>query len=389
MFGILFLQMVATFLVSYLSKNLGPYSPFDIKDFGRITYNRPPPPPQVYFPNSADYAEEFYLRSLSNLTVTPSSLHFNVTDSSDSLPKPGTSFLGISSFPRLIKDIFHGLTKVATWVATTAVELIVAALISLPAMGSPAAVAYALHEQKKRDWQELENSRVSSLLPSIKKVVELVDSQWVYIDALRAQLRQSQEKIESQNTGFARLVSLQEGLEKELKILDELLRSQQETFDQRLEALMQERDARQEEHIALVQAQQTATERITELEDSLDAQQKSGQEATEKLEGELKMARDHIEGLMATIRSNSQELQMYRDRARAQRQAGPSGHYPTHPVGSPFPPAPMGNQFPPGRSLVPRPTQNPGFPPNRASGFMGNTPPPGWGGGAGTGGGRA
>lgn len=380
--------MVTTFLVSYLSKNLGPYSPFGIKDFGRITYNRPPPPPQVYFSNSADYAEEFYLRSLSNLTVTPSSVQFNITDSSNSLPEPDTSFLGISSFPRLVKDIFHGLAKVATWVATTAVEMIVAALISFPAMGSPAAVAYALHEQKKRDWQNLENSRVSSLLPSIKKVVDLVDSQWVYIDALNAQLRQSQEKIESRDKDFARLASLQGGLEEELKILDEVLHSQQETFDQRVEALTQERDARQEENIGLVQAQQTATERITELEESLAARQKSGQEATGKLEGELKMARDHIEGLMATIRSNSQELQMYRDRARAQRQAGPSGHYPNHPVPMSFPPAPMGNQLPPGRSPVPRPTQNPGFPPNRASGFMGNTPPPGRGAGAGNGGGR-
>lgn len=134
-------------------------------------------------------------------------------------------------------------------------------------------------------------------------------------------------------------------------------------------------------------AQDMANERILELEESLDAEKKLGREATEKLEGDLKTAREHIECLLSTIRSNSQELQMYRDRAKVQRQAGPSG-YPNHPAPMPFPPAQSGMQSSLGQSpFGPRPTQIPGFPPNRASGFMGNTPPPGWGRGAGAGGG--
>ena len=64
-------------------------------------------------------------------------------------------------------------------------------------------------------------------------------------------------------------------------------------------------------------AQERASQLIFGPERSLEAGEKSGREARTKLDGELKMARDHIYGVMSTIRSNSQELQMYRDRAKA------------------------------------------------------------------------
>lgn len=137
-------------------------------------------------------------------------------------------------------------------------------------------------------------------------------------------------------------------------------------------------------------AQERASQLIFGPERSIEAEDKSGREAREKLDEELNMARDHIPGLMSIIRSNSQELQMYRDRAKAQRQAGSMGFHYAAPM--PFSPTRMRTPFPRRQAAFsPRPTQIPGFPPNRTSGFTGNAqgtlPLPGRGRGAGTGGG--
>lgn len=459
MFFIIFLQIVTTYMVSFLSKNLSPYNLYDIKEYGRIAYSRPPPSPQIYFPTSADYADEYYLRSLSNLTVTmPSSLLLKGTDPCINLPYQETSSFRISYLPQLIKGIFHGLVKIASRVASTAVEIIVTILMGLSALGPPAAVAYAFREQRKRDWDDLETRNFLSLVHFFWQVADGVNNT---CNVLKAQLQRSEEKLESNKARFTRLEFLNKDLEGQLKSLGKLLRLQQESSNRSLNNITQERDALRKEHDALVealqdlrgrekacesvvhqlhvtierkddqtkqrdkdlaakqedsvtkftrhegqiadhkdnlqanmveadqrfdQARHTSDERILELEQSIIAQQKSGQDAREKFEGELKMAREHIEGLLSTIRSNSRELQMYRDRAKAQRQAWLSGYHPNHPASMPFTPAPTGMQFPQGQSpFAPQPTQIPGLPPNRTSGFMGNASPPGWGRDAGTG----
>lgn len=139
-----------------------------------------------------------------------------------------------------------------------------------------------------------------------------------------------------------------------------------------------------EEELAAKQADALA--KVTELEGRLAIQGQWAREAAEEAEKERKAAQENIKGLMATIRSHSAELTWRRQKAEEQRQAALLGYRPTAP--GPFPPAPMGGQFFHGQAQsVPRPTQIPGLPPNRTTGFMGSTPPPGWGGGAGRGGG--
>lgn len=73
MIYLLFLQLVTTFLSSKLTHNRNVYGVHDIKWYRRISYNPPTPPPQVYFQTSADYADDYYLRSTSNITITKQS----------------------------------------------------------------------------------------------------------------------------------------------------------------------------------------------------------------------------------------------------------------------------------------------------------------------------
>ena len=98
---------------------------------------------------------------------------------------------------------------------------------------------------------------------------------------------------------------------------------------------------------------------------------------------------------MSTIRSNSQELRIYRDMARAkraQRQLFPSG-YANHPSVLPAPmkyfPSRSAMEFRPWQSpFHPRPMHISGIPPNRTSGLMGSTAPRDWRGWARTRGGK-
>ncbi|MCJ1264347.1 hypothetical protein MMC22_004218 [Lobaria immixta] len=325
---VIFLQALTAFLVSHLSNNLTANKLFDIKGYGRITYNKPPPPPQVYFPTSADYAEEYYLRSLYNITVTLPAPGF-ATDT-DSTANTGTPFLGLSSLPGLFNRILHGLVPVVSRILSTAAEIIVAVLQALVAMGPPATAAYALHEQRNRDR---DNLKLKGLSLQYRK------KDW--------NTRQRGPHGKKKGSSTAKRI-----------------------FDAQQEDSLA-KCARYEVQIAEYEEEIQAT--IAEADERV-------KKAQEKFDGDLKTAREHIENLMSTIRSNSQELQMYRDRARAQRQAGPSG-YPNHPPPMPFPHAP---QFQQGQSpFAPGLTQNPGYPPNRTSGFLGNTLPPGWGRGAG------
>ena len=69
MFYLIFLQIVTTYIAAYLSKNLKPFSMYNLKEFGLIDYNLPPLPPQVCFETSGDYADEYHIRSLSHLSA--------------------------------------------------------------------------------------------------------------------------------------------------------------------------------------------------------------------------------------------------------------------------------------------------------------------------------
>lgn len=317
-------------------------------------------------------------------------------------------------------------------VVSTVVMIVVAILMVLPAVGPPAVVAFVLLQQKKRHRHDLEITSFVSLLNFLWHIGEMIDSRLKCINVLKAQLLNSKQELELRMAQVAKLVFHTKGLEKDLKKVQKMLRSQQITSDRRLDKITQERDssaqaldyfrirekdfddalhelhvtikqrgdqitqreeefsAKQEDALAILASlereRDQAKEQKVELEERLDAQEKSGQEATEKLEGELRLARDHIEGLMATIRSNSSELQMYRTRAQAQRQAAIVGYNPIYQAPGPFIPAPMGRQHAPS-PFAPRPTQIPGFPPNRTSGFIGNSPPPGLGEGVGKSGG--
>lgn len=351
MICLLFLHLVAKVLGSHLSKNLNAHSRYDIKQYGCIAYSRRPPPPAIYFQTSADYADEYHLGSysLANLTITrPSSLYLNSTDSSGNPADGNTSFFRLSSLPRLCSDILHGLVQTALWIVSTAIEILVAALQVVLAMGPPAAAAYALREQKSRELLNFEMKSVSNLVPFWNLTASMVDNQSRFIADLRAQLKSSTEKIEFQE---ARLVqTIQDSCEREKASKDAIwkhevtiahLHDRMKRREDELNAQQQEsfaNHARYEVEIARFRektettiteavnrcntAQNLAEERIRKLEESLDAEQKSGQEAMENAESDMKVARECIESLLL-IRSSSQESKAYTEEAIAQRHAGP------------------------------------------------------------------
>lgn len=102
-------------LSNFSQKNL---SLFHIKKHSHISsYNHPPPPPQLYFPTSADYAEGYYLPSLSSLTVMElSSLFLYGTNSSDNPADKDTLFHRVSSLPRLVHSILHSRVQRESWI---------------------------------------------------------------------------------------------------------------------------------------------------------------------------------------------------------------------------------------------------------------------------------
>lgn len=366
-----FIQIVTTYLASYLSQNINLYDFEVIKSFGRISYNKPLPPCQLFFPNSADYADEYNLRSLHNLTITqPFFSHPDDTASHEKFEKTEPSFLGDSSLPRFLHVIFLGFAKIASWILEPAINIIITTLKVLVVLGTPAAAAYALREQRERDFLKLEIGCSSSVVPCLVLTSSTVDYHSWSTARLEARLEKSKDKRQAQKALIQRLDLHGKALEAENQDL--------RTSKNQLELDVKERD-----------------DEIKRTKEELEAQHKAGQEATGKLEEDLKMARENISNLLATIQSNSRELHMYRERSNAQRQAGPPAqHYmgprPYQPAPMQFPPAQRGMQLPPGQSpFAHPPSQMPGFPPNRTSGFMGNTPPQGWGRGAGAGGGAS
>lgn len=372
---IMLLQMVST-MVLYLSKNLRPCNLWDMKDFGRISYHPPPPPPQIFFPTSADFADDYYLRSMSNLTAAiHSSVHLNGTDSFGNLPKADAPFSGVFHVPRLAKTILRGVVHAASRIASTVVDIIVAALMALPAVGPPGAVAWTLREQRKRDRDGLEATTFVLLLNSVKRHGR---TKARYLGLLRSQEATFNRRLDKMTQEHGSAIQALRAREIDFKEADYELRVMMKGQVDEIRALKEELAAKQADALA----------RLAELQGRLAAQEKAAEEKAKEAAKELQAAKEHISGLQATMSSNSSELAWRRQQMGAQRAAAVSGHYPTAP--RPFPPpAPMGGQFPQGQGpFAPRPTQTPGFPPNRTTGFMGSAPPPGWGGGAGMGGGR-
>lgn len=314
------LKILATILVTYFKTSLYE-SLYEIQDYGRIAFDQPPPPTQVYFPTSADYAE-YYPPPIPNVIVTiPSPLPLSDPISFENPASTDASFFPDSSLPRLFLSVLHKVAQIAAWTLSAAGETVVVVLELLMAVGPPATVAYVVREQRIRELQ----LTVVGQAQGIKQRE----------DELRAQQEDSSEKF------------------------------------------------------ATYEAQ------IAELEQSLQAQQKT----CGHLEAELSTARGHITGLLSALQSSSYELQTYRDWARAQQPANHPSPTPTpsqpqpmmrFPLSAPAvalqaPLQPTGMQFSPGQSpFAPQPPQSGGFPPNRSSGFTGNTPPSRWGRGAGS-----
>lgn len=443
------LQLFTTCLLTYLSA-IKPRGLFDIKEYARIAYSRPPPPPppQLFFRTSADFADEYHLLSRANLSVTMPSRLFNNNPDSFQIPADTeNTFLKISSWPSIFDNVLHCAVKMGLCFVSAAAKVFISSLHLFAATGSPATAAYVLRQQLKQDWS---NFRMRSLLPSWG-LARTVDKQRRYIRLLGAQLQRTEKKRailrgkflevaenfqENQAELFLQrhLVSVQQqeletlygrveqktkegdvlrevrnGLLTSLEVL-RVDRRDNEDIIRHLQATVERQDARikrreddletqQEDSSAKftsyelqiaatndnLQAvtadaatrQAQADERIRELEEQDKSGREAAEKAAEKAEADLKAARENIERLQSTIRSNSLELQMYRDRARQQAQ---------HRSTPPFRPAPM--PIPQGQApFAPRPTQIPGFPPNRTSGFVGNALPSGRGRGRGGSGG--
>lgn len=443
MFYYYLLQLVATCLVTYLSGTKR-HGLFDIKEYARIAYSRPPPPPppQLCFRTSADFADEYHLLSLANLTVTMPSRLSNDNPDSFQIPDDTETPFQVSSLPPLLHGVLYSVVKMGLWIVSAVAEVLIASLHLLGTMVSPVAtVAYALRQQRKQDWS---NFRMRSLLPSWG-LARTVDKQRRFIDLLITQFERSEKKRAGLKTKFPPLGRELKALRKELGTRGDVILAQQQLVEtltgrveqktqegevlrgvrdrlleaveklrtglqdngdiiRHLEATVQRQDGRiQQREDDLDQQQQDSSAKFTSYEleiaatnDNLQAitaeaaerqaqadkriceleeQQKSGRESAEKAEADLKAARENIERLQSTIRSNANELQMYRDRASRQR-AQHLSTPPFRPAPMPFQPAQM--PFPPGQApFAPRPTQIPGFPPNRTSGFMGSAPPQG------------
>lgn len=410
MIYIIFLQIVTTYLASFLPNSLKGYNLFEIRDFGRISFNCPPPPAQVYFQTSADYADDFFIRSLSNTTATtPPSFLLNATTFSSNTTD--TSLPPVSSSP-LLRGILDVLVQISIRIVSIAVEILVGTLQALTIIASPATVAFALGEQRRHDMVNLE-VKSDAFLDNFWEQVSKANDQDGVIAGLRADLDNSENELESQQERFERqlkalktaLIKQQGDSNRRLERMTNEANTQRKEQDASVQTLRKEQDAyvqtlRKEqdaivqtlrkEQDALVQTLQNFRTRETASHDSIrqlqltveqqaetikerEAEQQSGRQAAEKNDGDLRLARQHIESLQTTIRTNAQELQLYRERERAQRQAGYQNHPP--PSQMPIPTFSQGQQGP----FAPRPPQFNGFPPNRTSGFMGNTPPPGWG----------
>ncbi|MCJ1465374.1 hypothetical protein MMC07_003992 [Pseudocyphellaria aurata] len=340
-------------------------NPFEIKDLGRIGFGRPAPPAQLFFPSSADWADDFRLSSRTNVTFSVAvplflSHHPGSVDNSsvDNLPSP---FFSSPSPTRVLLGFCHGAAKIASWVSATVqvaalqilratswilatalvaalqvltasfwilATVLVAALQALASSEPLAIAAHALRDRNSRDRLDLEVGTAESLA-SFWKVAAWADYQHGILTILRAQLKRSEEDRGSMDARIRRLgkdnsVLVRQAAESSDKILA-MTSAATERYDK---------------------AQQAATERIR----SLEAQQREGEKTRASLDAELKAARQHIAGLLSTIRNQAQRLQ-----------AGP-GSFQHHPPPPSFPSS-FAPPFPP-TSHPPPPSPSPAPPPS-------------------------
>lgn len=417
-FTIILLQIVTNYLALYLSNNIRPYDPFAIESYGRIAYHPPPPTPQIYYPTSADYADEYKLLSLTNITIPISPPPFLNNAYSFDKPTRTDSSLRTSSLPRLLGDALHGVGQIVSWIFAAAVVIITAALQVLAAVGPPASAAYVLCERRSRDLEELKMTTVSSLVPVMLAGMVYCHSR--VTSDLEAQLRSAEAALRTtidslEMTVFelqAQIVNQIAGLKVTLKTTiteaDKRQRDQGAKINS-LEATLQttitEADKRERDQAAL-------TAKIKSLEDTVlkniadtmrfDEAQRTAEQRILQLEDEQKSGRERIQSLMATIISNRRELQMYCDEDMARRKIQQADYHQHRQPFTPPPPQPMGFPHPPAQppvgshslaqypiATVPLQGQSPfaarqsplGFPPNQRGGFMGNAPPSPQGGG--------
>lgn len=364
-----FLQFATALLISYIS--WGIHKPYDLsvmREYGRLSAHRPPPPPppQVFFSTSADWADDYHLSSLANRTkTTPLLPVFDYT---------GTTENSDGSLPGHLM--------------TVAAEVLIAILYVLVAVGPSAATAWALLGLRSRDVLNLEKGIVLSLA-LLWEQSAIAENDKFLIAQMRSSLAKAATRLAIQGAQLTRAGLIKDELVAGLSAIQTGLRTEQRASRNQIQQANQERDTLRTEHEALLRtvedlrARETAREATRRLVEAtakrqesaangriheLEAEQASGLEKTEKLETALREARELISSLQSTIQSNSQELHAHRGRARAQQQMGYS---------APFAPGPPRPQYPPQGQF--------GFPPNRTSGFMGNTPPPppGYGRGAG------
>lgn len=409
------LEMAIGLLAFYFGETvLKPRSLEHFKNRCQISYNIPPPLPRVSFPNSADHAEDYHFRHLSEITVTgPSSIFLNETESTDNPVNPVNpvgSFFWIPFLPPLFDNMHHVLVQIASWIASAALENIRTALQILAAIGPPATAVYVLREQRTRDRRNLEIRSASFLEPFQR-----------FIAILKSRNQELKEDLASHKEWLAWLDTHKRTLQAKIELQQKTLLTQQDTSNRRMEKMTEERNDLAQ-ILQDLRAQQKESEdtirelkvtlgnkdhKIRQCESELRAQQEDSLAKSTSYEAQIAGCKEASQVKMAeadqrfhkaqqTVKERIRELEEAlheRQRAEAQTQARPSGS-PHHPVPAPlptapmhFPPAPMGMQTPPPQSgirfspgqsqFIPRSTQIPGFPPKRTSGFMGNTPPPG------------
>ncbi|MCJ1468168.1 hypothetical protein MMC07_006796 [Pseudocyphellaria aurata] len=351
---IFLLQIVTNYLTLYFSNNIRPYDLFAIKNYGRIAYQSPPPTPQVCYYSSADYADEYYLLQLTNVTnrVSPP-LFLNNTDSFDEIPldhEPTRvdSSLWTSSLPKLLGEALQGVGQMVSWIFAVAVVIFAVALQVLAAIGPQASAAYVLCEQKSRDLEELKMKTVSSLVPVV--LAGMVDRQGEITSELTAKLRSAEEGREHQRSRVERFDSYLKAMGENIESLGNAIfenRAQTASFkaqiadlEVNLQTTFAEADKRQRDQAALFTAKSNSLEdtlqtTITDAKMRFDeAQHKADQRILElqneqevdrrtlaQLEGDLEAARAHIERLEKAKQMPDPRVQELEDEQLSDRNA--------------------------------------------------------------------
>lgn len=94
------------------------------------------------------------------------SIHLDDIDSYGNPPDAEPSFFAVFYLLRLVTDVFRGLLKIASRIASTVAKIIVAALMAYSGVGPLAAITYMLQEQRKQDQDNLETGQTTGFTSS-------------------------------------------------------------------------------------------------------------------------------------------------------------------------------------------------------------------------------